>query len=95
MEESTYEVLRMFMGLDVKRSVKKKTLQDVLIKRGVSPYGTIDVVEALLFQIGCAADNRISEIDNQIEKDTYRDWVILEYTKEENDDEQRVGEEVV
>ena len=68
MEESTYEILKIFLGLENKRSIKKTVLRDELVKRGVSPYGVVDVVDSIAFQIGNAADNRIYEIDSQLDE---------------------------
>ena len=68
MEESTFDLLRIFMGVTARRSVKRATLRNELIKRGVSPYGVVTMLEEILFQIGNAADNRIEEIDAQLDE---------------------------
>ena len=65
MTDSTYDVLCMFVGKAQGRSVKKADLQDELIKRGVSPYGVMDAIDSMLFQIGHAADNRIEEVNDE------------------------------
>lgn len=66
-EGTTYHILRMFFGFAEQRSVKKADLRDELVRRGVSPYGVKGLMEDVLYQIGHAADNRIEEIDAQID----------------------------
>lgn len=66
-EGSTHEILKLFFGLASGRSVKKADLRDELVRRGVSPYGVKCMMDDVLEQIGNAADNRIEEIDAQLD----------------------------
>lgn len=68
-EGSTRVILKMYFGLVQGRSIRKATLRDELVHRGVSPYGVAEMVERVLEQIGDAADNRIEEVDAQLDKD--------------------------
>jgi len=69
-KENTTTLLRMYFGLEQWRSARKKDVHGELIRRGVSPYSTEEAVHALLFSVGHAADNRIEEIDAQLDEMT-------------------------
>jgi len=66
-EGSTRVILKLYFGLVQGRSIKKSALRDELVHRGVSPYGITEMMERVLEQIGDAADNRIEEIDAQMD----------------------------
>jgi len=70
---STSELLRVFFGLQQTRSMKKKEVHEVLVQRGVSPTGITIAIEDILFQIGNAADNRIEDIDAQLDWEEEKD----------------------
>jgi hypothetical protein len=63
-KENTPDLLRMYFGVAQGRSVKKRDIHGELVRRGVSPFSALEAVDALLFAIGWAADNRIPEIDD-------------------------------
>jgi len=67
-KEKTPELLRLYFGLDQSRGVKKSELFDELIRRGVGPASVFEAIDCLLFAVGWAADNRIEEIDAQLDE---------------------------
>lgn len=66
-EGSTPEILLLYFGLEQGRSIRKKDLQNELVLRGVSVVMTEEAIRGVLTQIGYAADNRIPEIDAQLD----------------------------
>jgi len=65
--DNSGRILRLYFGLEQGRSIKKKKLFDELIRRGVSVYAVTEAIERLLDAVGWAADNRIEEIDAQMD----------------------------
>jgi hypothetical protein len=69
MEGTTHELLRVYFGLMNVRGIKKSKALDEIIRRGVSAYGVEMLINDLLFAVGNAADNRIEEIDAQLDEE--------------------------
>lgn len=65
---TTPTLLCLYFGLEAGRSIKRKDLHSELVRRGVSIVTTTNVLTDLLFCIGYAADNRIPDIDDQLEE---------------------------
>lgn len=64
---TTPTLLCLYFGLETGRSIKRKDLHSELVRRGVSIVTTTNVLTDLLFCIGYAADNRIPDIDDQLD----------------------------
>jgi hypothetical protein len=60
----TADVLRGFFGLCDHRGVKRVDFRAELVRRGVSVVAVEEAVDNVMWAVGCAADNRIPEVDD-------------------------------